>query len=104
MLTDSIYRHSSSGYNGDRDYFNYNNLGLLTLRESYRINENSEWEINRRHTLIYNEDGLLIEYLFQHTHYISNEFENLRYHYFTYNDDNLMTEHLVRQQRNLYKR
>lgn len=95
VLCDSIYSHGQSGFNYERTYNLYNEFGLITLRETYKINENSEWIIQRRNTYIYDENGMVIEYLDQLISIYTNEFQNYRYHYHTFNENDLMIEDLI---------
>lgn len=94
ILNDSIYTFTSSGFNDERDYLKYNDLGLMIQKEAYLADEDTEWVLQRKHTLMYDENGLFTEYLFQLIHFETNVFQNYRYHYHTFNDQDLMTEDL----------
>ncbi len=98
ILNDSIYgyeRYSSSWFLDSKDYSNYNENGKLTERLFYGINDQYEWQLNRRYLYIWDDFDRWIEFLYQKINQYTLEFENYNYHYHFFNDNDLLVKDTI---------
>ena len=98
ILNDSIYKYdwsSSSWFLENKDYLNYNDNGKLTERLFYGINDQYEWQLNRRFYYTYDNLGNWTEFLDQKINPYTLEFENYAYHHHFFNDNDLLVKDTV---------